>query len=347
MAMFRILITDDEPMIRMGLAKMIKQAGLFDCEIRQAAHGEEALQVVETFRPHILFTDIRMPTMDGIELCRRLSEQGSTMRIIVVSGYSDFEYARACMDYGVKRYLLKPVGRQELHELLLKLLASEEDKPTVSLVPVRELNDWAMRLEEAIWELRQSDVTELLAAWSNRYPAYALMPEQTAELFQELLELIVARMNARGNGSMSTSSKMIVSASSEECFEALGNEIQTLMNRIKEKRSGKRKHPVEEAKAYLEKHLRREVSLDEIAAKLGLNPSYFSQLFKQTTGQTFIQYRIRSKMELAKRMLEQPGNRITDISYEVGYADHPHFTKTFKKITGLTPSEYRSKLGIE
>ncbi|KAF4324561.1 hypothetical protein G195_002022 [Phytophthora kernoviae 00238/432] len=323
MAMFRILITDDEPMIRMGLAKMIKQAGLFDCEIRQAAHGEEALQVVEDFRPHILFTDIRMPTMDGIELCRRLSEQGSTMRIIVVSGYSDFEYARACMDYGVKRYLLKPVGRQELHELLLKLLASEEDKPTVSLVPVRELNDWAMRLEEAIWELRQSDVTELLAAWSGRYPAYALMPEQTAELFQELLELIVARMNARGNGTMSTSCE------------------------INEKRSGKRKHPVEEAKAYLEKHLRREVSLDEIAAKLGLNPSYFSQLFKQTTGQTFIQYRIRSKMELAKRMLEQPGNRITDISYEVGYADHPHFTKTFKKITGLTPSEYRSKLGIE
>ncbi|WP_145320943.1 response regulator [Paenibacillus xylanexedens] len=345
--MFRILITDDEPMIRMGLAKMIEQAGLLDCEIRQAAHGEEALQVVEAFQPHILFTDIRMPTMDGIELCRRLSEQGSAIRIIVVSGYSDFEYARACMDYGVKRYLLKPVGRQELHELLLKLRASDDDKPTVSLVPVRELNDWAMRLEDAIWELRQSDVAELMEAWLRRYPAFSLMPEQTAELFQELLELIVVRMNARGNGMVNLSHDTVVSASPEGCFDALVSAVDLLMNRIKERRSGKRKHPVEEAKAYLEEHLRREVSLDEIAAKLGLNPSYFSQLFKQTTGQTFIQYRIRSKMELAKRMLEQPGNRITDISYEVGYADHPHFTKTFKKITGLTPSEYRNRLGIE
>ncbi|MEO2205289.1 response regulator [Paenibacillus pabuli] len=345
--MFRILIADDEPMIRMGLAKMIKQAGLFDCEIRQAANGEEALQVVEAYRPHILFTDIRMPTMDGIELCRRLSEQGRTIRIIVVSGYSDFEYARACMDYGVKRYLLKPVGRQELSELLHKLLSMEEERPTLSLVPVRELNDWAMRLESAIWELRHPDVKELLEDWSQRYPAFSLMPEQTAELFQDMLELIVARMNARGNGVLSLPQDTFVSVSQNKYFESLVGAVDVLMNRIKERRSGKKKHPVEEAKAYLEEHVRREVSLEEIAAKLGLNPSYFSQLFKQTTGQTFIQYRIRSKMELAKRMLEQPGNRITDISYEVGYADHPHFTKTFKKITGLTPSEYRNRMGIE
>ncbi|EFU40873.1 two component transcriptional regulator, AraC family protein [Paenibacillus vortex V453] len=52
-------------------------------------------------------------------------------------------------------------------------------------------------------------------------------------------------------------------------------------------------------------------------------------------------------MEKAKKLLAIPHYKITDISFEVGYADHPHFTKTFKKVTGYTPSEYRELLGIE
>ena len=104
------------------------------------------------------------------------------------------------------------------------------------------------------------------------------------------------------------------------------------------KRKGKLKDPVEEAKQYIETHLAEEVSLEEVAGRIGLNASYFSQLFKQSTQETFVQYRTRRRMEKAKKLLAQPHYRITDISGEVGYADHPHFTKTFKKHTGLLPS---------
>lgn len=106
-------------------------------------------------------------------------------------------------------------------------------------------------------------------------------------------------------------------------------------------KSGKLKDPLEEAKGYIEKNLSEEVTLEMVAGILGLNPSYFSQMFKKRTGETFVQYRIRQRMEKAKRLLEQPSCRITEISYEVGYSDHPHFTKTFKKYTGVSPSEYR------
>ncbi|MNF97535.1 HTH-type transcriptional activator Btr [compost metagenome] len=119
-----------------------------------------------------------------------------------------------------------------------------------------------------------------------------------------------------------------------------------MLQDLKSKRKGKQKDPVEEAKQYMEKHLAEEVSLEEVAEFIGLNPSYFSQLFKQNTQETFVQYRTRRRMEKAKKLLQQPHWRITDISGEVGYADHPHFTKTFKKYEGCLPSEYRQRMGI-
>ncbi|GGG12015.1 hypothetical protein GCM10010912_65550 [Paenibacillus albidus] len=343
--MFRILIVDDEPMIRIGLAKMIEQAGLFECQIKHAEHGEEALSLVKSFSPHFLFTDIRMPVMDGMELCRKLSELKSHVRIVVISGYSDFEYARSCMEYGVKSYLLKPVGRQELGDVLRKLLTAES--PSVSLVPVMELNDWAARLERSIWELRYTDVEEQMEAWRCHYSSYALKPEQVPELLRMLFGLIVAKLNEHDGEAFHNVSDINLHDTSEAGFKSFEQSIQSLMLTLKERRSSKRKNPVDEAKAFIEQNLTREISLEEVAEKLGLNASYFSQLFKQATRETFVQYRIRRKMELAKRMLEQPKYRITDISYEVGYADHPHFTKTFKKVTGYTPSEYRNRIGIE
>jgi two-component system response regulator YesN len=130
-------------------------------------------------------------------------------------------------------------------------------------------------------------------------------------------------------------------------FSSFEEHIHMLLDSLKQKRKGRAKDPMEEAKKYIETHLSREIPLEEVADQLGLNASYFSQLFKQMTGETFVQYRIRKRMDKAKKLLEQPHYRIIDISYEVGYADHPHFTKTFKKYTGLSPSEYRDKLGIK
>lgn len=87
--------------------------------------------------------------------------------------------------------------------------------------------------------------------------------------------------------------------------------------------------------------------MDEVAQKLGLNASYFSQLFKKETGETFVKFRIRLRMEKAKELLLRNDIRVIDIPGMIGLNDHPHFTKTFKKYTGQTPSEYRVEMGID
>ncbi|WP_231571430.1 helix-turn-helix domain-containing protein [Gordoniibacillus kamchatkensis] len=104
---------------------------------------------------------------------------------------------------------------------------------------------------------------------------------------------------------------------------------------------------MEEAKAYIDSHLSVEVTLKEVADMVGITPTYFSTLFKKMTGDTFVGYRIHKRMDKARELLSLPHMRTVDIAAEVGYDDYPHFTKTFKKIFGLTPSDYRAKLGIK
>lgn len=120
-----------------------------------------------------------------------------------------------------------------------------------------------------------------------------------------------------------------------------------VMNDLLTARRGNYKDPMEEAKAYIDNHLSVEISLKEVADMVGITPTYFSSLFKKVSGETFVSYRIHKRMEKARELLSIPHMRTVDVAAEVGYEDYPHFTKTFKKISGVSPSEYRSLLGIK
>ncbi|PYI54323.1 response regulator transcription factor [Paenibacillus flagellatus] len=345
--MYRILIVDDEPMIRKGLEKLIVQTEGFDCSVRTAENGEEALERIREERPDFVFTDIRMPRMDGLELCRRLAEAEPDVQVVVVSGYGDFEYARKCVSYGVKEYLLKPVGTAEVRDILAKLAASREKKRSSVYLSVAKLDEWVERMELAVWSLQADELETLLERLKRDYDFAHLTVSRQNEALQELYALLVKKLVQRDVVPADKELKLEGIATSGESFAKLEEAVRQVFRDLKAKRKGKARNPVEAAKAFIDDHLAKDVSLEEVADMLGLNPSYFSQLFKQSTDETFVQYRTRRRMEKAKRLLEQPHYRITDISYEVGYADHPHFTKMFKKHTGLSPSEYRSSLGID
>lgn len=342
--MRRILIVDDEPMIRKGLSVMIRQCVRGDLSIRQAADGEEAVRLIMEEQPDFLFTDIRMPRMDGLKLCRRLSEMDTEIQTVVVSGYGDFEYARQCVSYGVKEYLLKPVGKAQLIAVLAKLEANRE-KPA-GFVSVAKLDEWVELMDDAVWTLDKEKLRQVLKVWETDFLHRRMSRSQQTELLEEAYALLIKRLHANSVTPAKTTLDLSA-AGGAELFRQFVQASEGILEELRLKRKGKAKDPVEEAKAFIEQNLAREVSLEEVAEVLGLNASYFSQLFKQVTGETFVHYRISRRMERAKRLLGSSAYRITDISYEVGYADHPHFTKTFKKYTGLSPSEYRSRLGIK
>lgn len=119
--MYKVIIADDEEKICVLLNNSIQweKLGLKLCCI--CHNGLELKEAVEKEQPDILITDICMPGMNAIELIKDMREKGDNAKILIVSGYRQFEYAREALKYGVDNYLLKPIDEEELNEALRKI----------------------------------------------------------------------------------------------------------------------------------------------------------------------------------------------------------------------------------
>ena len=116
--MYRVVLIDDEKIIVDGLTRVIKWAD-YNCEVVGAAYdaaGGAAL--IRRLKPHIEFTDIKMPNQDGLTMLAGLKSEFPEMQIAVLTGYRDFNYAQEAIKLGVTRFLLKPSKMDELHEAL-------------------------------------------------------------------------------------------------------------------------------------------------------------------------------------------------------------------------------------
>ncbi|MGG4468378.1 response regulator [Paenibacillus alvei] len=109
-----ILIVDDEPMARQGIKRTLDAWATEEWQILAASNGIEAIELVKKHKIHILITDIRMPQITGIKLLQEIKVQNLTPVAIVISAYSEFEYAQEALRLGVINYLLKPVSKKKL-----------------------------------------------------------------------------------------------------------------------------------------------------------------------------------------------------------------------------------------
>ena len=140
--MYKVIVADDERWIALGIEKMIKNMGnsLELCAI--AEDGVSAFELLLEHKPDIFITDIRMPGLNGLELLEKIRAYHIRCRVIIISGYAEFEYAQKAITLGVAGYLLKPIEPKEFHYLLLgileeldqqkqeKELQSEEEPPS-------------------------------------------------------------------------------------------------------------------------------------------------------------------------------------------------------------------------
>lgn len=171
--MKNLLIVDDERMIRHGLKAMIEREYPSVYNIALAGNGAEALELFKQERRDIIITDIRMPVMDGMALLEQLSKEsqpGEEPAVIILSGYDDFEYAKNAIRHRVKDYLLKPIRREELFEILERI--GEEWKSRE-----RSAHRLAQETEGYRRELRTARLSGLL-----RQEEVQPSPEQLEEL---------------------------------------------------------------------------------------------------------------------------------------------------------------------
>lgn len=119
--MLKVFLVEDESVIRDGLRDNIPWQQYGFQFVGEAADGEMALPLIRKTRPDVLITDIKMPFMDGLSLSRIVSKEFPKTKIVIISGYDDFEYARQAIEVGVDQFLLKPITRLMLKKTLLEL----------------------------------------------------------------------------------------------------------------------------------------------------------------------------------------------------------------------------------
>ena len=119
--MISVYIADDEVWITIGLKKLIQKSGLPFEVIGEAHNGVTTLEDIKTLKPDVLFTDIRMPGLSGLEVMSYISEHQFATKVVLISGYAEFEYARQAMLCGAFDYLLKPIQQETLNKTLSRL----------------------------------------------------------------------------------------------------------------------------------------------------------------------------------------------------------------------------------
>ena len=247
--MLKVLVVEDEEMIRKGIVLAVDWAALDCVVVGEAADGLQALKAVERYDPSLIITDLKMPNMDGIQMMEALRARGSRAYVIILTAYDSFTYARSALRLGAVDFLLKPFHDGDLENAVLALqkrLAAREKAPEPELPPVRT-------------DSRSRYVQEAMDYIGRRYAS-------------------------------------------------------------------------------------PELSIAEVAAALGVSEGHLSHIFKKETGLTVGAYLTRCRIQRAMALLREGKKRVYEVAEAVGYRDITYFSGTFKKIVGLTPTEYQNQI---
>ncbi|CAI3607295.1 response regulator [Clostridium neonatale] len=154
----KVIIVDDEYLIRNLIKLKVNWEEVNMEVVGEAGNAEQGLELLEKLKPDIIFTDICMPSINGIEFSRRIMEKYPRIKIIIVTGYDDFEYARSSIKLGISDFILKPINSSELMKTLTKLrsiISSEKNHE-------KEYNQLRIHVKESFTILRDKFLNELL-----------------------------------------------------------------------------------------------------------------------------------------------------------------------------------------
>jgi len=159
--MIKMIVVDDEYLVRRGIRETIDWAKYNIEIIGEADNGKRGLKLIKDLRPDIVISDVKMPVMDGVELVKEIQKAVIDVGIIILSGYKDFDFAKQALEGGAFEYLLKPIENQELIESVLRAINKQQKK--------RLLNTKAVIYDEQKSLIENTLVKDLL---TNNYTNY-------------------------------------------------------------------------------------------------------------------------------------------------------------------------------
>ena len=128
MSLYKIMLVDDEEEVRKSIIRKIPWEDTGFEVIGDAENGKDALEKIEMNEPDVVLTDIRMPYMDGLAMAERIRQTHPSIKIVIFSGFDEFEYAKKAIKLNVIEYILKPVNVEELTVILKKIKKNLDDE---------------------------------------------------------------------------------------------------------------------------------------------------------------------------------------------------------------------------
>lgn len=377
----KVFLVEDEIIMREGIRNNINWEEEGFEFVGEASDGELAYPLIQETKPDILITDIRMPFMDGLELSRLVKKEMPDIKIIILSGYEEFEYAREGIRIGITEYLLKPMDGAKLLEAVkkvAKLIEAERKFKDMIKKAGHHIN-----FEQAGTFLSPSHINEgtefedLELGKLDRRKAERFLKTGSKSEAADFVDDYFSSFGERNINSLLFRQYVLTDLyfAAVSMLEELGYEAGDLLERcgniqdintsfssvesnkeyvkkvieaaidLRETVSRKKYHSVlEEAKAYIEQNFDdANISLNSVAASVNLSPNHFSSIFSQEVGKTFIEYLTSVRMERAKELLKTSSMTSAEIAYAVGYKDAHYFSSLFKKTQDCTPKEFRKR----
>ena len=366
--MLRTFLVEDEIVVRETIKKMIPWEQYGYELVGEAPDGEVALPMIKNLKPDLLITDIKMPFMDGLELSRLVKKALTDIKIVILSGYNEFDYAKEAIKMGISDYILKPVTSAALVEALKRVadtIREEREREKLleryfaSYKKYTEFLDQTdyrgvdRRLIEEFLKLGSVDECETFveeyfaAVGENNYKSLLLRQYMVVDIFYCVQEFVRNLGIEEELPESFRDIKRIPQAITEvektkHYLVGLFGCALEVRDRVSSDRYGQ---VIREAKSFIKENFSRgDFSLNLVAAHIGVSPSYFSSIFRQETGQTFVEYLTRVRIDSACEMLKCTNLRTAEIGERAGYNDPHYFSSAFKKVMGMSPKEYKTSV---
>ncbi len=368
--MCRVMVVDDEPLVREAIAHIISSE--FDSVylVGSTGSGEKAVDLALKERPDIIIMDIRLDDQDGFKAIEEIKEFMPGCVMVVISANDSFSYARQALRLGVADYMLKPLNKQDIIDIIDNACLRVEtegshtffrwqDKEragnlrTIPLeysgeIPLDKERELLQYINLKNFRQAREKLNEICEKISSDF-----FREEIKDYCREILIVIIRQIfSSTSIEKLEFTSKfkrdeMIAALrnadTGERAQEILQEHFRQLLHYLerRDKEAADADDIMHKARQYIEENYDSQLNLEEVAGEVGLSSSYFSRSFKKKFGISFTDYLNQLRVDRARRLLQSSSKNISEIAAEVGYNDSNYFSKVFKKEEGLAPTEYR------
>jgi len=419
--MDRVLIVDDEPLVRIAMKTMVPWESLGFEVPSDSPDGQDAMGRLISESYSVLVTDIMMPVMNGVELIREAKKAFPKLVCVALSAYDDFRFVKEAFLLGLFDYVLKTEmeserltdlfakirgildrSRAELQEtqsdseLLRTSKVLRKEEKLKELLWSRQISseEWSGALQEMSLRLHGSRVAVLVAEVEDTANIHGRTGDRgPLSLARSLTDILDSVLGKNGNGealllgekecavllsyddsplqsaldirelcsrfttmagaylgiriSFGISGLPLLGGISPgdrlaEARAALSRAVRTQEGQVVFHQEGSLEGSLsKQTKAFIHSHYQDSVTLVEAARKLNVSQEHLCRVFHQQEGKTFTGYLMEYRMEVAKSLLRKGDMQVIAVAERVGYASVTYFNSAFRRMTGMSPKEYR------